>query len=166
MISDWPWKRPEAYQDAREVRTKNAKTITTYFLPVNADYHECFTAWVKHLKEVALFGPDDPLFPPAKIAPVNGEFQVEGLSREIYKNANAIRTVIKKAFQRADLPPFTPRAFRKTLVKWADTVYPNREAFKAFSQNIGHANVLTTINAYCPVSTERQGELIRAGGAD
>jgi len=59
------------------------------------------------------------------------------------------------------LPEFAPHFFRKTLVKWADPYYPTREAFKAFSQNIGHASVNTTVSAYCPVSTERQGELIK-----
>lgn len=149
------------YQDAREVRTKNAKTFTTYFLPVDPDYLACFTAWVNYLKTDALFGPDDPLFPPPKIEARDGEFQVTGLRREAYKNANAIRTVIKDAFTRADLPPFTPHAFRKTLVKWADVAYPTREGFKAFSQNIGHSSVVTTISAYCPVSTERQAELLK-----
>jgi len=47
------------------------------------------------------------------------------------------------------------------LVKWADTTYTTREAFKAFSQNIGHSNVITTVSAYCPVSIERQAELIK-----
>lgn len=149
------------YQDAREVKTKASKTITTYFLPVDSEYLACFKAWIKHLKEVVLFGPNDPLFPPAKIKPVDGAFQVVGLERDIYKNANAIRTAIKEAFVRADLPPFTPHAFRKTLVKWADTAYPTREAFKAFSQNIGHTSVITTVSAYCPVSIERQAELIK-----
>ena len=149
------------YQDAREVKTKASKSITTYFLPVDPDYLSCFTAWVQHLKELVLFGPDDPLFPPAKIKPVEGEFKVVGFERNIYKNANAIRQVIKEAFIRADLPPFTPHAFRKTLVKWADTAYPTREGFKAFSQNIGHSNVITTVSAYCPVSIERQAELIK-----
>lgn len=149
------------YQDAREVQTKNSKTITTYFLPVDAEYLLCFERWIAHLNAVALFGPDDPLFPSARVKPVNGEFKVVGLSRETYKNANTIRQVIKEAFTRADLPSFTPHAFRKTLVKWADTAYPTREAFKAFSQNIGHSSVITTISAYCPVSIERQAELIK-----
>lgn len=152
------------YQDAREVRTKNSKTFTTYFLPVDTAFSACFEEWVTYLKTQALFGPDDPLFPPAKVEPKNGEFKVVGFERTTYKNANTIRAVIKEAFLRADLPPFTPHAFRKTLVKWADTRYPTREAFKAFSQNIGHSNVVTTVSAYCPVSTERQAELIKAGG--
>ena len=152
------------YQDAREVKTKNSKTFTTYFLPVDPEYLICFDQWVTYLKHDKLFGPDDPLFPPAKIKPFQGEFKVVGIERETYKNANAIRAVIKEAFTRADLPPFTPHAFRKMLVKWADTRYPTREAFKAFSQNIGHSNVVTTVSAYCPVSIERQAELIKAGG--
>ncbi len=71
-----------------------------------------------------------------------------------------IRTAIKQAFTYAGNPPFL-HAFRKTLVKWADTAYPTREAFKASSQNIGHSNAVTTISAYCPVSLERQVELIK-----
>jgi integrase/recombinase XerD len=149
------------YQDAREVKTKNSKTITTYFLPVDAEYLDCFTAWMKHLKSTMLFGPDDPLFPPPDTKPIDGAFQIIGFQRDTYKTANAIRTAVKDAFTRADLPPFTPHAFRKTLVKWADTAYPTREAFKAFSQNIGHSSEITTVSAYCPVSTERQAELIK-----
>ena len=149
------------YQDARDVWTKNSKTITTYFLPVDAEYLAFFKEWMRHLNEVAQFGPDDPLFPPAKIKPVYGAFKVVGVKREVYKNANAICAVIKEAFTRADLPSYTPHAFRKTLVKWADRTYPIREAFKAFSQNIGHTSVVTTISAYCPVSVERKGELIK-----
>jgi integrase/recombinase XerD len=53
------------YLDAREVRTKNSKTITTYFLPVDAEYLAFFKAWMGHLSDVALFVPDDSLFPPA-----------------------------------------------------------------------------------------------------
>ena len=149
------------YQDAREVRTKNSKSITTFFLPTGNAYRECIESWVTFLRMERLFGPDDPLFPPLKMGVVEGAFQVVEFEREPYKNANAIRVVIKEAFARADLPAFTPHAFRKTLVKWADTAYPTREGFKAFSQNIGHTSVITTVSAYCPVTTERQGELIK-----
>lgn len=37
------------YQDARDVKTKNAKTFTTYFLPVDPEYLACFTNWVNHM---------------------------------------------------------------------------------------------------------------------
>ena len=148
------------FQDARDVRTKNAKTITTYFLPVDPEYRVCFEGWVTYLTETALFGPDDALFPPPKLGLGEAGFEVVGLQRDVYRSANTIRQVIKAAFVQVDLPPFTPHAFRKKLVKWANQVYQTRESFKAFSQNIGHSSVLTTVSAYCPVSIERQGELI------
>jgi integrase len=151
------------YQDARDVKTKNSKSITTYFMPIDADYLICFTNWVSFLRKDKFFGPDDALFPPPQIGVVDGAFKVTGLKRKPYQNANAIRAVVKDAFARADLPVFTPHAFRKTLVKWADAAYPTREAFKAFSQNIGHSSVITTVSAYCPVSTERQATLIKGG---
>ncbi len=116
---------------------------------------------MKYLQTEKFFGPDDALFPPLLCTAVDGAFKVTGLKREPYKNANAIRAVIKEAYIRADLPAFSPHALRKTLVKWADTAYPTREAFKAFSQNIGHSSVITTISAYCPVSPERQAELMK-----
>ena len=149
------------YQDAREVRTKAGKDITTFFLPVDAVYTEFFAEWVDYLKSKKLFGPNDPLFPPPLMGVVDGSFQTIGLLRQLYQNANAIRAVIKGAFEKAGLPVFTPHSFRITLVKWAETAYPSREAFKAFSQNFGHSNENTTISAYCPVSTELQGKWIK-----
>ena len=84
----------------------------------------------------------------------------EGFKRQICKNAKAVRQAIKEAFTQADLYPFIPHAFRRTLLKWADTAYPTCEAFKAFSQNIGYTSVITTVSASCPVSIERQSELM------
>ena len=150
------------YQDARDVKTKNAKTFTTWFLPVGQAYRDCFETWVRYLRDDLLFGNEDALFPKPKMDASGGNgYRVTGLTRENYANSHAICTTIKSAFVSVGLEPFTPHSFRKTLVKWADTYYPTREAFKAFSQNIGHDSVVTTVSAYCPVSPERQAELIR-----
>ncbi len=35
------------------------------------------------------------------------------------------------------------------------------EQYKAWSLNLGHENIATTLSAYCPVSPTRQAELIR-----
>lgn len=121
------------YQDAREVRTKNSKTITTYFLPVDPDYLTSFSAWLEHLREVALFGPDDPLFPPPKIKPIEGVFQVVGFERNIYKNANAIRQVIKEAFIRADLPG----SRNAVLMRGAEDLRPFTEAEVGCYDDVG-----------------------------
>lgn len=149
------------HQDARDVRTKFAKTFTTYFLPVDPVYRACFEAWVRYLRDDLLFGHEDAVFPQPRVGQVAGLFAVTGLKREPYANAGAVRAAIKAAFENAGLPRFVPHSFRKTLVHWADTHYPTREAFKAFSQNIGHDSPLTTVSSYLPVSQERQAELIR-----
>ena len=150
-----------AYQDARDVKTKSSKTFTTWFLPVDPVYLDCLEGWVQHLQNDLQFGHDDPLFPKPLMGHKDGFFAVAGLSRDGYSNANMIRSVVKLTFANAGFQSFTPHSFRKTLVRWADKHYPSREGFKAFSQNIGHSDVVTTISAYCPVSSERQAELIR-----
>ncbi|MEM9232213.1 MAG: hypothetical protein AAGB10_21695 [Pseudomonadota bacterium] len=55
------------YQDAREVRTKGAKTFETWFFPLDAMYRETFEAWFTELTERHLFGPGDALFPKQKV---------------------------------------------------------------------------------------------------
>lgn len=152
------------HQDARDVRTKFSKTFSTYFLPVDPVYRTCFEAWVAYLRNDLLFGHEDALFSPPQMGRVEGAFAVTGLNRVPYANASAIRNAIKEAFVHAGLTPFAPHSFRKTLVRWADGHYPTREAFKAFSQNIGHESLVTTVTSYLPVSQERQAELIRKGG--
>ncbi|MEX1663242.1 tyrosine-type recombinase/integrase [Thioclava sp. 15-R06ZXC-3] len=152
------------YQDARDVKTKFAKTFTTWFLPVDAAYLDCLTEWITYLRQVRLFGYEDALFPKPEQGLVDGCFATIGLMREPYSNASKVREVIKGAFINAGLPPFAPHSFRKTLVKYGDQICNTREQFKAWSQNLGHDSVVTTISAYCPVSNERQAELIRNMG--
>ncbi len=149
------------YQDARDVKTKFAKTFTTWFFPVDALYLQCFHDWVKYLRTDQLFGPADALFPKPLMGLKDGGFACLGLSRDTYGNAGRIRAAIKDAFTSAGLPPFGPHSFRKTLGILANEHCRTPEAFKAWSMNLGHENIATTLSAYCPVSTTRQGELIR-----
>lgn len=154
------------YQDAREMKTKAAKTITTYFLPIDPDYTLCFRDWVIHLQNNLLFGHNDPVFPQPKMERGENGFQVGGLSDDFYANATKVREVVKSAFQNAGFHPYPPHSLRSTLTKWADKHYATRESFKAFSQNLGHESVVTTVGSYCPVDDERQGELIRGVKSD
>lgn len=55
------------YQDAREVRTKNSKTFTTWFFPVGREIELIVIDWVRYLREEKLWGLDDPLFPATRI---------------------------------------------------------------------------------------------------
>ena len=149
------------YQDARDVNTKFAKTFTTWFFPVDSAYLDAFADWVAYLRETELFGSGDALFPKPVMGLKDGEFAPLGLSRDTYSNAGKLRAVIKDAFTSAGLPPFGPHSFRKTLGLLANTHCKTPEQFKAWSMNLGHENIATTLSAYCPVSPSRQGELIR-----
>ena len=149
-------------QDARDVNTKGAKTFTTWFMPVDTAYHQCFEDWVGYLRVTKLFGNDDALFPkPILGLGETGGVVVAGLSRDPYANGHKICEITKQAFSNAGLPVFTPHGFRKTLAMYGDEICTTREAFKAWSLNIGHTNLVTTVQSYMPVSTQRQKELIK-----
>jgi integrase len=150
------------YQDAREVKTKFSKSFTTYFFPVGDWVRDIVTDWVRFLREEKLWGNDDPLFPATRIVVGNTHhFEKAGLERAHWKNAEPIRRVFREAFKRAGLPYFHPHSIRKTLAKLGEQVCSSPEEFKAWSQNLGHEQVLTTFLNYGSVATERQGAIIR-----
>lgn len=149
-------------QDAREVRTKFSKTFTTYFFPVGEDIHQIVADWVSYLRQELLWGNDDPLFPATRIAlGSTRQFEAVGLERVHWSSAARIRTVFRDAFTAAGLPYFNPHSFRNTLVRLGQSVCQTPEAFKAWSQNLGHDKVLTTFLSYGQVESPRQGEIIR-----
>ena len=149
------------YQDAREVRTKFGKSFTTFFFPVGDEIRAIIDAWVTELREVKLWGNDDPLFPATRIEyGTSRQFEVTGLNRKCWSNATPIRTIFREAFERAGLPYFNPHSLRNTLVKLGETVCKSPEDFKAWSQNLGHEQVLTTFISYGTVASSRQGDII------
>ncbi len=94
-----------------------------------------------------------------------GEFELQGLARKHWQSTGPIREVFRRAFGAAGLPYFNPHAFRHTLVHHAMRLGLGPEEMKAWSQNVGHASVLTTFTSYGNVPAQRQAELIRAAGA-
>ena len=149
-------------QDAREVQTKFSKTFTTFFFPVGAEIRQIVAEWVTYLTEEMLWGNDDPLFPATRIAlGSTGQFEAVGLERIHWGSAARIRTIFREAFASAALPYFNPHSFRNTLVRLGQAVCQTPEAFKAWSQNLGHDKVLTTFLSYGQVESPRQGEIIR-----
>lgn len=150
------------HQDAREMKTKAAKTFTTWFYPVDPVYLSALTAWVAELRTVSLFGPSDPLFPKPIIGRVDGEFKVTGLSRQIYSNAAKVREVVVASFPAVGMPRFHPHSFRSTLVALGNITCRTPEEFKAWSMNLGHDSVVTTMQSYCRVPPSRQRELLKS----
>jgi integrase len=116
---------------------------------------------VIHLREEELFSDTDPLFPKANIEVRGGRFAKTGFAREGYSGVGKFNAIIRQAFAHAHLPEFTPHAFRKTLARHCDQISRTREEFKALSMNLGHEHVSTTVDSYIPMSSERQGEIVR-----
>ena len=149
------------FQDGRDVKTKNSKTFTTWFFPVDDAYRKCFDDWVNLLQVEKMFGKEDALFPKPERVPINGSFNFNTLSRENYANSSKVNAVVRNAFAMVQLPEYTAHSFRKTLGHYMSDLQLAVEAQKAWSQNLGHDNFSTTISAYLPVSTQRQAELIK-----
>lgn len=154
-------------QDAREVKTKFSKTMTTFFFPVGDDIRRIVTDWIDWLRKEKLWGLDDPLFPATLvIVGSNGGFQAAGLDRKHWSNAGPIRKIFRMAFEAAGLPYHNPHSFRKTLALLAEAECKTPEAVKAWSQNLGHESVLTTLASYGTVPQHRQREIMRGLVAD
>jgi integrase len=153
------------HQDARDVKTKGSKTFTTWFCPVDGDALAIFTDWCEHLRTRLLWGEDDPLFPKTLVGlGEQGGFQAVGLAREHWTGTGPIREIYKKAFEAAGLPYYNPHCFRHALARLGEQICPTIEAFKAWSQNMGHERMLTTLTSYGTVPTAKQAELIRGLG--
>ena len=149
-------------QDPREVGTKFKKQITTYLVNVDDEIKAYFTAWVKFLREEKLYSPSDPLFPAIENKyDGNGGFTKESLSTNHLQSTNTIDEITKFAFANAGLKYYSPHTFRNTLTAIASKFCSSPEEFKAFSQNLGHENVLTTFTSYGHVDEFRQGEIVR-----
>lgn len=150
------------FQDAREVNTKASKTFTTFFFPVGDEVHQIVRDWVLYLKEVLLYGHDDPLFPKTEVKRGDtGIFAPVGVCRAHWSDATPIRKVFKAAFEQAGVPYFNPHSFRNTLAVLGESVCQSPEEFKAWSQNMGHEQVLTTFSSYGEVQQSRQSEIFK-----
>jgi integrase/recombinase XerD len=150
------------YQDAREVNTKFSKTFTTYFFPVDELPLKILTEWIEYLIKELGYKQNDPLFPKTKLGHnKNQQFEVVGLLKDHWSNANPIRKAFKQAFDAAGLSYFNPHSFRNTLVRLGENLCRTPEEFKAWSQNLGHESVLTSFYSYGDVPDYKQAELLR-----
>ncbi len=149
------------FQDAREVNTKFSKTFTTFFFHVGDDIKQIVVDWIEYLKTQKLYGNHAPLFPMSEIGlNAKQQFSTIGLKPEHWSGASPIREIFKQAFKQAGVEYFNPHSFRNTLVQLGQTRCKTPEAFKAWSQNLGHESVLTTLYSYGEVGRQRQAEII------
>jgi integrase len=148
-------------QDARQVRTKASKSFPTFFFPVGDDIRAIVVDWITYLRTERLFGFDDPLFAASlvRVGP-DGHFKSDGIDRRHWSNAGPIRKIFQKAFARAGLPYFNPHSFRKTLAQLGQKSCGTIEAMKAWSQNLGHEELMTTFASYGTLSRGQQAEIM------
>ncbi len=153
-------------QDPREVKTKNSKAQVTSFFPGGSLARQIVAEWIDFLVKGRLWGLDDPLFPATLIEHgPDRQFRVAGLARRHWSNAGPIRAIFEEAFRAIGLPGFNPHSFRHALAMLGERMCNTPEEFKAWSQNLGHEQVLTTFSSYGEVSPHRQAEIIRGLGA-
>lgn len=149
------------FQDPRAVRTKASKGIWTWFFPVGALPEEVVRAWICELREQHVWGDEEPLFPATDVRLDGaGQFSAAGIKRATWTTAEPIRKIFRRAFETAGLPYFNPHSFRKTLARLGEQLCKTPEEFKAWSQNLGHEQVSTTLSSYGAVPRYRQGEII------
>ena len=149
------------------VKTKNSKRIITVFIPHS--YREAqgyFLKWYDYLQDSKLFQPNDPIFPATKVE--NGKENLGYYSNEeveviFWKSSTSPRKVFEKRFKQAGVKYYHPHTFRHLLVKEISKLPLTEEQKKAFSQNLGHADVGTTFGSYGygDISEDRQVELIK-----
>lgn len=152
-------------QAGADMNTKFRKSFSTFFYPVGGDAEAIVRDWVRELREQHLFGPDDPLFPRTRTGRgKSGGFEVLGLDRAPWRNAAAIRKIFRVAFERAKLPYANPHSFRDALAQFGLEICKTHAELKAWSQNLGHENMLTTLNSYGKLPESEQGRLILGAG--
>ncbi|MFK7792608.1 MAG: tyrosine-type recombinase/integrase [Devosiaceae bacterium] len=148
-------------QNPREVATKFGKNIDTFFAKGFEEAEAALTAWIAHLDDVALYGPDDPLFPvTALVTKSNQGFAANGFERRHWKSTEPVRKIVNTAFAAASLPTFGPHAFRHMLARHAAKNSASIAELVATSQNLGHTDVLTTLRSYGQISREQQRALV------
>ena len=129
-------------------------------MPVDDNARSIVADWVSELTRDHLWGPADPLFPKTQTGlAADGRFAPVGILREGWASGDRARDIIQGAFSAVGLPKFHPHSIRHALIRHATTLDLTPEEMKAWSQNLGHTDVLTTFLSYGQVPTHRQGEL-------
>jgi len=85
--------------------------------------------------------------------------KLQGLEPIAWKTTTQIRGVFKTSFEQCQLLYFNPHSFRDTLSLIGKKTCTT-EQFQAWSKNLGHSKMSTSIDEYGDISTHRQFELM------
>lgn len=87
---------------------------------------------------------------------------MQGLEAAFWSNSGPVRQISERRLPEPGFPISTRTPFRDTLVQLWERMRPTIEHFKAWSQNLGHEHVQTTLTSYGSIAPHRQGELVRS----
>lgn len=147
--------------DGLSVHTKFGKVFTTAFFPIGGVMETVLGDWIDELRQDHLFSDADPLFPKTSVGVgPSRRFEAQGIAWEPWASASSAAKIFKAAFEGAGLPPYPPHRVRDTITELARDHCRTPEDFKAWSQNIGHEDVMTTFRSYGAVAPGRQMELM------
>jgi len=147
--------------DGRVVNTKFGKRFSTAFYPIGGGAETIVRDWIEELRTVHLFSDADPLFPKTRAGVgADRRFQAQGMAREAWSSPSSAARIFKEAFRDAGMPLFSPHRVRDTLAELCRDHCRTPEDYKAWSQNMGHEDVLTTFRSYGSVAPGRQMELM------
>jgi hypothetical protein len=79
----------------------------------------------------------------------------------------AIRTIFRRAFAAAGLDYLNPHSFRKTLMIHAQQTYPAHEVLTAWSKDLGHQTITTSLAGTCRTRAAQtvRRSILRSGAA-
>ena len=147
----------QVHQDPNEVDTKAGKQINTWFFPVGEFFIQEVEDYLAYLKSEQDFTANDYLFTSsARGRSETDQFCIVGITKERWASAQPMRDIFRAAFKAVELPYFNPHSFRKTLMALAYDMELSGEEIKAWSQNLGHTKLDTSVNSYGAVSLDRQ----------
>ena len=166
QLGDFNFETGQIDQNPSHVRTKNRKHIITFPFPVGEEILKIVQKWVTELMTDHHFGQNDPLFPRTETGfNSDGQSARLGFERQCWTTTASVRKIYRDAFNRVGLPYYSPHTFRSTLTAMGERMCTTPEQFKAWSQNLGHAKVMTTFTSYGQVSLYRQ-EMLLSGFSD
>ena len=161
QIGDIDLKQQCVTWDARHVRTKYSKTYITVFFPgIDSFILKVVVDWITWLRAEKGWCASDPLFPIA-LREINGQSPSRYLDRVSWKTTAPIRKIFREAFERVQLPYFNPHSFRHTVERLGEDMCRTDSERKAWSKNLGHEHVRTSLDAYAPMDKIRQLEIMR-----
>lgn len=145
-------------QDARVVNTKFGKNMLTSWFPVGRDVEEIVVDW---LKERVASGaqPEAPLFPAAPRHPLPSA--PPSRAEKFWQTSQPVREIFRAACKSAGIDYINPHALRGVLMRLGLETCATWEELKAWSQNLGHEKLDTSLIHYGTLDTSRQNELMQ-----